>query len=75
MLKRLKALSRRELMVARDVGKSTLSGFGSSATELREATVKRMKMLANRQEAHFGKPENYPGRHGGLRQSGAAGEI
>ena len=52
-VKRLKALSRRELLVARDVGKSTLSGFGASSADLREATVKRMKMLSDRQQAHL----------------------
>ena len=52
-VKRLKALSRRELVVARDVRQSTLSGFGAPTTGLRDATVKRMGMLAKRQEAHL----------------------
>lgn len=51
-VKRLKAMSRRELVMARDVNDSTLKAFGSSRNELEPATVERAKLLAKRQRAH-----------------------
>lgn len=51
-VKRLKAMSRRELVVAKDVGQSTLSGFGARHSQLKNATVERMRMLVDRQKAH-----------------------
>ena len=49
-VKRLKAMSRRELVVAKDVNQSTLSGFGER--KLKQATLDRTKLLAKRQKAH-----------------------
>ena len=51
-VKRLKAMSRRELVIAKDVNQSTLSGFGANHWQLKNATVERMKLLATRQKAH-----------------------
>jgi len=51
-VKRLKAMSRRELVMAQDVTDSTLKGFGVSRKELKPATVDRAKLLAKRQRAH-----------------------
>jgi hypothetical protein len=51
-VKRLKAMSRRELVVAKDVNQSTLSGFGESQRALKQATIDRTKLLAKRQQAH-----------------------
>jgi uncharacterized protein (DUF342 family) len=47
-----KAMSRRELVMARDVNDSTLKGFGVSRSELKPATVDRAKLLSKRQRAH-----------------------
>ena len=51
-VKRLKAMSRRELVIARDVNQSTLVGFGEIPSKLKEATVDRSRLLAKRQKAH-----------------------
>ena len=51
-VKRFKAMARRELVVARDITRSTLTGFGESQTTLKESTLTRMKLLAKRQKAH-----------------------
>ena len=51
-VKRLKAMSRREIVMARDVNDTTLKAFGSSQKELKPATVDRAKLLAKRQRAH-----------------------
>lgn len=51
-VKRLKAMSRRELVIANDVNQSTLTGFGARHSELKAATVERMSLLADRQKAH-----------------------
>lgn len=51
-VKRLKAMSRRELVMAKDVNRSTLVGFGSSQSKLKDATRDRTKLLADRQKAH-----------------------
>ena len=51
-VKRLKAMSRRELVMARDVNDTTLKGFGANQKELKAATVARAKLLAKRQRAH-----------------------
>ena len=51
-VKRLKAMSRRELVVAKDVNGSTLKGFGARHSDLKAATVERMKLLVKRQKAH-----------------------
>lgn len=51
-VKRLKAMSRRELVVAKDVNQSTLKGFGAAHSQLKDATVERMKLLVKRQKAH-----------------------
>ena len=51
-VKRLKAMSRRELVIAKDVNQTTMSGFGESQLKLKEATVSRTKLLAKRQKAH-----------------------
>ena len=51
-VKRLKAMSRRELVMARDVNDTTLKGFGSDRKKLKAATVARAKLLAKRQRAH-----------------------
>ena len=51
-VKRLKAMSRRELVIAKDVNQSTLSGFGESQRQLNQATIERTKLLAKRQKAH-----------------------
>lgn len=51
-VKRLKAMSRRELVVAKDVNQSTLSGFGENQRKLKQATIDRTKLLAKRQKAH-----------------------
>ena len=51
-VKRLKAMSRRELVMARSVNEATLKAFGSSVGELKPATVDRAKLLAKRQRAH-----------------------
>ncbi len=51
-VKRLKAMSRRELVMARNVNESTLQSFGSNPGELKPATVDRAKLLAKRQRAH-----------------------
>ncbi len=51
-VKRLKAMSRREMVMARDVNDTTLAAFGSSQKDLKPATVDRAKLLAKRQRAH-----------------------
>ena len=51
-VKRLKAMSRRELVIAKDVNQSTLTGFGEKQRKLKPATVDRTRMLAKRQTAH-----------------------
>ena len=51
-VKRLKAMSRRELVMARDINESTLQAFGSTRKALRPATVDRAKRLSKRQRAH-----------------------
>lgn len=51
-VKRLKAMSRRELVMARDVNESTLKAFGAKTTEVKPATVERAKRLSKRQRAH-----------------------
>ena len=51
-VKRLKAMSRRELVMARSVNETTLKEFGSNVSELKPATVDRAKLLAKRQRAH-----------------------
>lgn len=51
-VKRLKALSRRELVVAQDVTETTLQGFGEANDQLKEASTERTKMIAKRQRAH-----------------------
>ena len=51
-VKRLKAMSRRELVIAKDVNQSTLSGFGATHSKLKAATRDRTKLLAKRQRAH-----------------------
>lgn len=51
-VKRLKAMSRRELVLATDVNKSTLVGFGNLPTEIADATKTRSELLAKRQQAH-----------------------
>lgn len=51
-VKRLKAMSRRELVIAKDINQSTLSGFGAQQSNLPGATVDRMKLLVDRQTAH-----------------------
>ena len=51
-VKRLKAMSRRELVMAKDVNDTTLKGFGSDRKKLKAATVARAKLLAKRQRAH-----------------------
>jgi hypothetical protein len=51
-VKRFKAMSRRELVMARDVNDSTLKGFGVSKSELKPTTIDRAKLLSKRQRAH-----------------------
>ena len=51
-VKRLKAMSRRELVLANDISQSTLSGFGMDRSLVKEATRDRMKLLVERQKAH-----------------------
>jgi DNA-binding transcriptional MerR regulator len=51
-VKRLKAMSRRELVLAHDVNDSTLAGFGMNQAMLKDATMDRMKLLVERQKAH-----------------------
>ena len=51
-VKRFKAMSRRELVVAKDVDQSTLNGFGERPSEVKESTIERMKLLVKRQKAH-----------------------
>ena len=51
-VKRLKAMSRRELVMAKDVNDSTLKAFGANQSQLKPATVDRAKLLSKRQRAH-----------------------
>ncbi|MEZ6095830.1 MAG: hypothetical protein R3C03_16635 [Pirellulaceae bacterium] len=51
-VKRLKALSRRELIMANDINDSTLVAFGEDDEHVKEATAKRTQMLSERQRAH-----------------------
>ena len=51
-VKRLKAMSRRELVVANDVTESSLQGFGEAKKELKKASVQRTTLIAKRQRAH-----------------------
>ncbi len=51
-VKRLKALSRRELVLANDINQSTLAGFGLDQAELKNATRERTRLLVERQTAH-----------------------
>ena len=51
-VKRLKALSRHELVMASDIDGSTLSAFGSATSDVKAATKKRTELLAERQRAH-----------------------
>jgi hypothetical protein len=51
-VKRLKAMSRRELVVAKDVTETSLQGFGAAKKTLKEAATKRTKLIAKRQRAH-----------------------
>ena len=51
-VKRLKAMSRRELVVADDVTQSSLQGFGEPKKALKKASVTRTKLIAKRQRAH-----------------------
>ena len=51
-VKRLKALSRYELVLANDVSSTSLQGFGESAKAVSEATRTRTELLAKRQRAY-----------------------
>ncbi len=51
-VKRLKALARREVVLAKDIDGSTLSAFGESNNVVKDATSKRTELLAERQRAH-----------------------
>lgn len=51
-VKRLKAMSRRELVVAKDVTETSLQGFGVAKKTLKEAATKRTTLIAKRQRAH-----------------------
>lgn len=57
-VKRLKALSRYELVLANDVSRTSLSGFGSEAVEVAESTRARTELLAERQRAYITTIEN-----------------
>lgn len=54
-VKRLKALSRRELVLVKDVAESTLVAFGESRQRVRGATQDRAALLAQRQRMHVEK--------------------
>ena len=51
-VKRLKALSRYELVIANDVNESTLTGFGEMESKVADATRTRTELLAKRQRAY-----------------------
>ncbi len=57
-VKRLKALSRHELVLANDVTRTSLVGFGEAAEQVAEATRERTGMLAERQRAYITTVEN-----------------
>lgn len=57
-VKRLKALSRHELVLANDVTRTSLVGFGEAAEQVAEATRERTGMLAERQRAYINTVEN-----------------
>ena len=63
-VKRLKAMSRRELVVANDVTQSSLQGFGEPKKVLAKASVKRTKLIAKRQRAHAESTSGHPRRLG-----------
>ncbi len=51
-VKRLKALSRRELVLANDIDGSTLTAFGEPQANVKDVTQKRIDVLAQRQRTH-----------------------
>ena len=51
-VKRLKAMSRRELVVAKDVTETSLQGFGEAKNVLKKASLERTNLIAKRQRAH-----------------------
>jgi hypothetical protein len=57
-VKRLKALSRHELVLANDVTRTSLVGFGEAAEQVAEATRMRTSLLAERQRAYITTVEN-----------------
>jgi len=57
-VKRLKALSRNELVLANDVSRTSLMGFGEEVQQVAETTRTRTEMLAERQRAYIGTTEN-----------------
>jgi hypothetical protein len=57
-VKRLKALSRNELVLSNDVSRTSLIGFGEEAQQVAETTRTRTEMLAERQRAYIGTTEN-----------------
>ena len=57
-VKRLKALSRHELVLANDVSRTSLIGFGEEVQQVAETTRTRTEMLAERQRAYIGTTEN-----------------
>ncbi|MBL8856332.1 MAG: hypothetical protein JNK57_20365 [Planctomycetaceae bacterium] len=57
-VKRLKALSRHELVLAGDVSRTSLIGFGEGAEQVAETTRTRTEMLAERQRAYIVTTEN-----------------
>jgi hypothetical protein len=57
-VKRLKALSRNELVLATDVSRTSLMGFGEEVQQVAETTRTRTEMLAERQRAYIGTTEN-----------------
>lgn len=57
-VKRLKAMSRRELVLANDIDSSTLTAFGESQANVKDATQKRIDVLAQRQRTHSSTMQN-----------------
>lgn len=57
-VKRLKALSRHELVLANDVSRTSLMGFGEGVEQVAETTRSRTEMLAERQRAYIVTTEN-----------------
>jgi len=57
-VKRLKALSRHQLVLANDVSRTSLIGFGEIAEQVAQATRNRTGLLAERQRAYISMAEN-----------------